>query len=112
MRQLLVSGAVTRPAQLLCAPAPTPLLAASDGTPRVDLEALAQSAFASGPDMQVAVCSAGGALAAGARTGAVYNRSIGVDPAARARKLSATVAAEASGVPLTATAFRDLAMPD
>jgi hypothetical protein len=117
-KQLIASGAVKRPPVLLVAASARPLLAASPGAPQMDMAALAASAFSAGAAAPsdahaLALRQTPGALAAPpARAGPVYNRAIGVDPAARPAKLSASEAAEASGVALTATAFRDLALPD
>ncbi len=115
MRQLITSGAVKRPQALLCAPsAAAGLLAAPPG---VDVAALAQSAFsatpATAPQGALALRDvAGGALAPQRRAPPVYNRALGVDPAARPRQLGATQVVEASGVAVTATTFRDLTLPD
>ena len=47
-----------------------------------------------------------------AREAPRYARDIGVDPAARPRRLGPTEAAEAAGLPITPAAFRDLTLPD
>ncbi len=118
MKQLIASGAVKRPPVLLAAAPAQPLLAASPDAPQLDMAALSASAFSAGaatPQQALALRQPPGALAApppGVRPGPVYNRAIGVDPSARPTKLSASEAAEASGVALTATAFRDLSLPD
>ncbi len=116
MRQLITSGAVPRPAQLLAA-APRAALLGGGAAPAAnsDPAALAQRAFADAPappGAQLARVVPPGGLTAARSGGAVYNRAIGVDPAARPRLLSASEAAEASGARITATAFRNLALPD
>ncbi len=114
VRALITSGAVSRPPALTCYT--PPLLGAAEGMPTMDVCALAQAAFSStppaaSPGAQLPVRPASGALA-GVRAAPAYNRAIGVDPAARPRKLSTSEAAEARGLRVTETSFRDLTLPD
>lgn len=115
VRQLITSGAVKRPQQLTYhQPA---LLGVGDATAAVDVAALALAAFSSttqppSPGAGQLVAAQGGGALALARPPPVYNRALGVDPAARPPKLSAYEQAEAFGLRVTDTAFRNLALPD
>ena len=84
------------------------LLAPPEHAPAADVAALALRAFAG-----EAAPAAGPLIAQrSAREAPQYDRNIGVDPAARPRRLGPTEAAEAAGLPITPAAFRDLTLPD
>lgn len=95
-----------RPQLLLGPSAGLSLLSAPQGAQPVDVAALAQRAFARDDGAPA------GALAVQPRKAPVYCRDIGVDPAARPRRLGPTEAAEAAGLRITPAAFRDLTLPD
>jgi hypothetical protein len=108
VRALITSGEVKRPQLLLGPSTGLSLLSAPQGAQPVDAAALALRAFAGDKG------AAPGALAALPRgsEAPVYRRDIGVDPAARPRRLGPTEAAEAAGLRITPAAFRDLTLPD
>ena len=115
MRHLITTGAVKRPAQLTYYQ--LPLLGASEEAAQLDVGCLALEAFSALSERtgRTTAC----ATAQTQRTLAtqpclpplVYNQALGVDPAARAAKQSASEVAEASKL-MTATTFRNLALPD
>ena len=84
------------------------LLAPPEDAPAADVAALALRAFAGD------AAPAAGPLVARPRFREAprYACDIGVDPAARPRRLGPTEAAEAAGLPITPAAFRDLSLPD
>lgn len=110
VRHLIIVGAVTSPPQL--AYYQPPLLGAPEAAAGFDVSSLGAQAFSACSPMALQPGATSACVLPSHPRELVYNRAIGVNPAARPAKLSASEQLEAGAKQLTATTLRDLTLPD